>query len=77
MATEPSTGPEPETGIPRIIPPGFKGEYYVEFMDGSMRLLCLIGATIDTDGRPIFLYDAENNVFNFNNVLSVRRRARA
>lgn len=59
-----------------IFIPDFMGDHYVEFMDGSHRQLSLIGAIYDPSNRPIYLKDVEGFVYNFNNVISVKRRSR-
>ena len=54
--------------------PMFVGSHFVEFTDGSARLMVLQGAILDTMGRPIYLVDDEDKVYNYANVISTKKR---
>ena len=58
------------------MPPNFKGSHFVEFTDGSTRVLVLIGATFDGAGHPVYIYDDQDNVYNFHNFISLKKRTR-
>jgi hypothetical protein len=54
--------------------PDFEGPYYLETTDGMLHDVNLIGAFMGTNGVPIYLQTVEGEVYNFQNVISFKKR---
>jgi hypothetical protein len=56
--------------------PDFVGPHYVELMTGHIEQLDLVGAIYDTGRRPIYLHEVNGAVYNYENIISTKKRNR-
>ena len=54
-------------------PPDFNGHYEILFTSDQVAMVQLVGATRDSYGHPIYLYDDTGTVYNFGTVISLKK----
>ena len=53
--------------------PDFKGPHTVWFLNQTAVELDLTGATFDMMGHPIYLHDADGDVYNYRNIIMTKK----
>lgn len=55
-------------------PPDFDGYYELHFVSDQVAMVTLVGATRDSYGHPIYLYDDTGRIYNFGTIISLKKQ---
>ncbi len=50
------------------------GVHDVQFINGDLRIIDIKRNIVDTHGFPIYLEDTDRNLFNWQNIISIRKK---